>query len=691
MYHVVLLNLMVTSIIFRAYVAYSEKAAVDPSLETAERALYNDYQKKLLINDAVIPDPLLIKEGWTGENNGKSKWPSIYYQDISRYMSIIGSEFIARLDREYKVGKAYRYFSNDLVREIFIHNISPSSPYCILRCRVIHSQSMNSKPYFVWIICTKDKDAEQPGGEIKSGYCSCTAGMAGMCNHVIAMLFRIENAVVTGATKPSKTSQKCTWTVPSGTKVDLTALPATQITWQKTHYTKEKQKDLKVEQDAYLSFSASLHESHLAQLHDKEKLREKLFKSMKNELGTSRISELITNKRLNIVESPNIDVPESIVSISETFQYDQNKTLEENIDIFKQKITVSDKQIKDLAIVSSKQSETPIWQQQRKGRITASNFYRVCTKMETLDKKTNANTKPLTDSLLGIAPFVETKALKHGKAMEPKAKQKYIAVIKNKHKKFKSSETGLVLLKDYSYIGASPDLVVNCDCCGHGLAEIKCPYSICSEIPTALNLPYLELVEDAPHLKVRSAYFYQIQGQMAVTNTLYCDFFVYTKFGYHLERIMFSRGKWEEMFGKLSSFWLKYLAPLLVQKKYSFPTLQTPTKHMDEDLDSLLNDIKDIHFNVDNLPTSSQFKVASSTLQKANKENNAKSDMKKRKMEEYLCGFCNKELSNNPKVYKDFSIQCDKCDIWFHFPCANISKSVNLDQEEDWYCLKCLK
>ena len=95
-----------------------------------------------------IPDPLHIKDGWIGEENGISKWPSIYYLDISNYMKLIGPEFIARLDKEYKLGKAYRYFTDGLVREVFYTEIK-NTDYCILKCRVVHSQSMRASAYHV--------------------------------------------------------------------------------------------------------------------------------------------------------------------------------------------------------------------------------------------------------------------------------------------------------------------------------------------------------------------------------------------------------------------------------------------------------------------------------------------------------------------------------------------------------------
>ena len=46
------------------------------------------------------------------------------------------------------------------------------------------------------------------------------------------------------------------------------------------------------------------------------------------------------------------------------------------------------------------------------------------------------------------------------------------------------------------HLAASPDLLIECTCCGEGLLEIKCPYSIANECPTIENLPYLVTTND---------------------------------------------------------------------------------------------------------------------------------------------------------------------------------------------------
>ena len=162
---------------FRAFVAHSEIVLIDANLEHEERSILEEYEGKLKVDGGVIPDPIALKTGWVGEENGISKWPSTFYNDIANYLKIYRPDFINRLDRKYKFGKACRYFADNFAREIYYHNISEKSKYCVLKCRVVPSQKMSPKPCHVWAAVVKDVDSDFPGGTIKTAYCICTAGL----------------------------------------------------------------------------------------------------------------------------------------------------------------------------------------------------------------------------------------------------------------------------------------------------------------------------------------------------------------------------------------------------------------------------------------------------------------------------------------------------------------------------------
>lgn len=45
------------------------------------------------------------------------------------------------------------------------------------------------------------------------------------------------------------------------------------------------------------------------------------------------------------------------------------------------------------------------------------------------------------------------------------------------------SKAGLFIDVVRSYIGASPDGIVNCNCCGQGVVEVKCPFCVKEGLP----------------------------------------------------------------------------------------------------------------------------------------------------------------------------------------------------------------
>ena len=51
------------------------------------------------------------------------------------------------------------------------------------------------------------------------------------------------------------------------------------------------------------------------------------------------------------------------------------------------------------------------------------------------------------------------------------------------HQGFTVAESGLFVHPDMPFIGASPDRIISCDCCGKGILEVKCPFCIKDKLP----------------------------------------------------------------------------------------------------------------------------------------------------------------------------------------------------------------
>ena len=94
----------------------------------------------------------------------------------------------------------------------------------------------------------------------------------------------------------------------------------------------------------------------------------------------------------------------------------------------------------------------------------------------------------------------------------------------------------------------------------------KCPISVCDSKPSATNLLYLEEENGETFLKKNHAYYFQIQGQMAITQIHRCIFFVFTHYGYFMQNIDFDMELWKLILLKLNFFWFKYILPEIINE-----------------------------------------------------------------------------------------------------------------------------
>ena len=132
------------------------------------------------------------------------------------------------------------------------------------------------------------------------------------------------------------------------------------------------------------------------------------------------------------------------------------------------------------------------WHRARLYRITASVFGRICK------KKIAARLK------------------------YTKSKQRIL-------KSLQVSQCGLCVNSEYPTLGASPDGIVIVDGQREGILEIKCPYKWRNSTlhDAAQDSDFCcGLEKDGVKLKTTHVYYFQIQGQIAVTKTKWCDFVV---------------------------------------------------------------------------------------------------------------------------------------------------------------------
>ena len=144
--------------------------------------------------------------------------------------------------------------------------------------------------------------------------------------------------------------------------------------------------------------------------------------------------------------------------------------------------------------------------------------------------------------------------------------------MRNIHTNFSLKECGLYISTQHPFIGASPDGVVNCDCCGEGCIEIKCPYNergnTIAEAVTNSNF-CLQNINSEIKVDKKHPYYAQIQTQIHVCEKQYCDFIVWTEADLHIERILADDLLWPKLIQKASLIFHNSVLPEIIGKCFT--------------------------------------------------------------------------------------------------------------------------
>ncbi len=483
--------------------------------------------------------------------NAITTWPTL---DLGKIFAFILSkkEFDNEYVGKYKLCKAYSYFASGFVGPIFTHS---SPEHIILKCQVTPSQKVRDEAHNVWV------GIKKLDSTICAAWCSCTAGHSQSCNHVMALLYKVEHAVSKGYTDPSCTSVPCMWNNQTQREVQP-----------------KKIKDLRFREDNRVDV-------------DKETPKRELSSEFKQTFDPRRPCDRVVTKQsqedflakwkminnMSVIfkaytsQDPEINVPPPLTEAAALhLQTYSNNGEPELISHFLESLHYTGEQCDTIEKVSRGQGDSSDWHEQRKGRITASVFHEVHTKVQTIiaGRKRVIKVKPLTARIIGQQPSLEhLPAIQWGKVHEKNAKDAFIKSEFGKHKKLKVQEAGLFIKKDLPYIGASPDAVGYCDCCTQFVVECKCPYAIRDkEVNDAWNeTDFLRMVNGALSLNPSHKYYTQIQGQMALVGCSHGYFVVWTTKGSpFIQKIPFDDNFWKTVLEDLVFFFKGYVVKVLL-------------------------------------------------------------------------------------------------------------------------------
>lgn len=347
--------------------------------------------------------------------------PSIDAFDIAAYLQNFCGWSTKWLERR-KSDNAYKLHCSGHMHGIVMAPLGDGLFFIKGKC--VPETKQSCSPYCPWILL-------EEAGHVVSAECTCIAA-DGSCKHVIALLFGLADHVVTmeDRTTIGVTDAAAYWDKPR--KVSRPVV-AHELDIRSDMHTPDKARPS--EDSGYLPLRSRTLDQRAIQkglvkvLKDSQTAAVALYTLSDFDDSESDMSMLVEDTPLNISDLLAKHVQENL-SVDHTYIHE----------------------VKEL---TRGQSANLMWQYQRKGRLTASNFY------SAFHYRGTSTDNYIVKNFMGKYKFT-SKSVECGKSQEPVARGKYIEYMASRHTSFHCSETGIFVYKDFPYLAASPDGVTEC-------------------------------------------------------------------------------------------------------------------------------------------------------------------------------------------------------------------------------------
>lgn len=238
---------------------------------------------------------------------------------------------------------------------------------------------------------------------------------------------------------------------------------------------------------------------------------------------------------------------------------------------YKVDLKLSEEQIKAIERDTVNQAEGGAFFRHRAGRIGASK----CRAASHTDPSQPSQSLIKAICYPNIFRF-STAATKHGCKHEVLAIAAYEKTMKETHANFVVTRCGTIINNKYPFLHATPDFLCECDCCGQGCGEVKCPFCIEGldfDSYVKMKASCLEKHGDEFMLKRDHDYYFQSQQQIHTTGRAYLDFIVFATDGtsqrFVKQRLLPDIEHWETQIPKLETFWRICVLPEILGRWYT--------------------------------------------------------------------------------------------------------------------------
>ena len=421
-------------LVARAFGAYELKAPVKFSQEQIYKEIKEEYSQRLTSNGIKTDPNTIPHDAWIDDVKA---WPEVDDGKLFSYILRTKAVEVENIGK-YKDQKAYSDWMNGFVDTVLFTKCPIDCKHVFLKGCVSPSQKIRDDPHNVWV-CLEDT---KKNCKILTSWCTCTAGTAEVCNHVIALMYKVNFAYKKTCISPACTSVPQGWN--KGTKRDVEPKQIKNLVFRKDKKTKED------------SARDDMNNLNLKNQFDPRKPQDR-------QLTNERVSSLINGIIQNI---PSACV---LCSIEHTKDDGLPELLPQKYLSFMSSEEMKEKPLEYTAPLFLKEFLNPKAQSilNRKGQNVTKPVY-----------------SSLVSSLLSKSDDIShLPQIKWGAAHEKDAIKDFMSDVASQHDSglqgFK--QCGLFIKSDYPYLAASPDGLFLCKCCGLSIVEAKCPYTVRNE------------------------------------------------------------------------------------------------------------------------------------------------------------------------------------------------------------------
>ena len=554
-------------LIVLANAIYSMNLDTDPNFEND--SLSQCINSRLTLPAGkVVADPLTM----TGLSNDFSNLPPFGFMDIFNHLTLSKADYDKEKLASFRSFDEYTLFQDGYVRSLGLKTAKDNdrAMFYVIVGEVIPTQKEltqeGTKYYKLWFIL-------QPNGSIYSAFCRCKGGADQGCRHLGAALYELDdflsnnrnsvtsipaywNPKPTPCHKPIPFNEmKISHSIPKKGKRKVTPCDES---WVDSFDPRPKRHRADITLPAKIQFAQRLAEI------DPDAAILKFLPSTP-ETGTDQVGANFEGNTAHVEKSElswreqNVHVSKvqakdtlfmSISSKAEAFVKERSVSVNNVQELAKEfcgKLSLTNDERDTVNIFTRGQRENQSWFEMRHLMVTGTKIKSIYTRQKTLEKNPETDvTTTVRNFLCRTQPWEKSPIpVQYGIEKEKEAKLSYTKLLQKCHHGLSLEETGLLVSKRYSWLGASLDGIRKCKCCKRTVVEFKCPFNGKDLDPKSAFL--LESVGGTCNadgkltLKRSHKHYYQVQTEMAVSGIPSCDFVIYTNKGILIVQIDFDK------------------------------------------------------------------------------------------------------------------------------------------------------